>query len=148
MAIRKKSSNTILVDPSQGTIGCFLLQNLLPPEDGKSLWIKGPSGIGKTTWALKWCKKPCLFVTHMDTLQEFQPAFHMSIVFDDMNFQHLPRSAQIHLLDSDCPRQIHIRYKTVTLPPRVQKIFLSNDDIFSWRGDDAITRRINKVFID
>lgn len=129
-----------------GTITSTVLQNLQLPTDMTSLWVKGPSGIGKTTWALTVSNKPALFVRHLDTLREFRNGYHKTIIFDDMSFQHLPRTAQIELVDRYHPQQIHIRYAVVNIPPNIPKIFLSNDSIFTY--DEAIFRRLTLVNLE
>lgn len=142
--IRNMNSNTYNVDSEIcGTITCMMLQTTIFVQDSKSLWIVGPSGIGKTTWALKNAPKPCLFVTHMDTLRQFLPSVHKSIIFDDMSFLHIPRDGQIHIVDQYHPRTIHVRYTTVNIPAGTPKIFLSNTEIFL--KDQAIERRIHKI---
>lgn len=110
-----------------------------------SLILEGPSGCGKTTWAKYHAPKPALFVTHMDSLKLFRPGFHQSIIFDDMNFTHLPRETQIHILDTECPRSIHVRYGTATIPEGVAKVFTCNQSIF--QDDPAIRRRRHRYFI-
>nr|QJI53683.1 MAG: replication-associated protein [Cressdnaviricota sp.] len=135
-------SNDYLVE---GTILSTTLETLRMPEDMTSLWIKGPSGIGKTTWALTYCEKPLLFVRHLDTLRQFRPGFHKTIVFDDMNFSHLPRPAQIELVDRYHPQQVHVRYAVVDIPAKTPKVFLSNDIIFIY--DEAINRRLTALSI-
>lgn len=136
-----------------GTISSTTLSNLQLPTDMTSLWVKGPSGtsvltigIGKTTWALTVSNKPALFVRHLDTLREFRNGYHKSIIFDDMSFQHLPRQAQIHLVDRYHAQQIHVRYAVVNLPANIPKIFLSNDSIFTY--DQAIFRRLTLVNLE
>lgn len=108
----------------------------------KSLHIQGPTGIGKTSWAKLQAPKPALWVTHMDNLKSFDPAVHKSIIFDDMSFLHVPREAQIHLVDLDDTRSIHIRYGVATIPKGTQRIFTSNGPIFT--DDPAIARRVIK----
>jgi hypothetical protein len=136
--------NTILEWDQQGLISNNRLNNLpTPVELSKSLWILGPSGCGKTTWAKKNLPKPLLFITHLDVLQEYRPNYHRCLLFDDMSFAHLPRTAQIHIVDTENPRQIHIRYRIITIPAGTQKCFLSNDIIFI--PDDAIDRRLTKI---
>jgi len=110
---------------------------------GKALQIKGASGIGKTTWAKVHAPKPSLMVNHIDALKQFRAGYHKSIIFDDMSFLHMPREAQIMLLDADNPRQIHVRYGIVQIPARVPKVFTSNVKIFE-EDDLAIARRLNK----
>jgi len=98
----------------------------------------GPSGFGKTQFALAHFKNP-LFVTHLDELSRFNKAVHDGIVFDDMSFSHLPRNTQIYLLDQDNNRAIHVRYKTAKLPKHTKKIFTTNTrEIFSWVDDSGM----------
>lgn len=113
----------------------------------------GASGIGKTEFALAHFKAP-LLVRHMDTLSEFDPTMHDGLVFDDMSFTHMPVEARIHLLDSDRPSDIHIRYKTVHIPAHTKKIFCHNNPDLFVKADEKITeaqtqaieRRVEYVF--
>lgn len=105
-----------------------------------SFVIRGDSGIGKTQWALTLIDRP-LLVTHMDQLRLYDPRRFGGIVFDDMSFSHLPREAQIHLVDTAQPRAIHVRYGLAHLPSGTKKIFTTNSlNIFL--NDPAINRRI------
>lgn len=107
-----------------------------------SLILRGLPNIGKTEFA-KTILPGALMVSHMDDLSMFDPSFHAGIIFDDMEFTHIPRSAQIHLVDIDNDRSIHIRYQTAFIPKNTKKIFTTNlDDIFL--DDSAINRRISK----
>lgn len=136
----KNDGSTITSDDTRGTIRRDL-ESLQLASNEFSIQITGPTGIGKTTWALKNSPKPALWVTHMDDLKKLRQD-HKSIIFDDMNFTHLPRTAQIHLVDHFMPRSIHVRYGTAIIPANIVKIFLSNEEIFA--QDPAILRRINK----
>jgi len=112
----------------------------------KSLIIWGDSGTGKTEYALSNFDNP-LFVTHIDHLLKFVPTKHDGIIFDDMSFTHFPRETQIHILDSEQPRQLHCRYNTADIPAYTRKIFTTNvhgGAIFDL-ADLAIIRRV-KVF--
>lgn len=111
-----------------------------------SLVIHGPPGCGKTNWAKIHSKKPALFVTHLDRLKDFDPLFHKSLIFDDLDFKHLPRTSQIHLVDRENPRDIHIRYRVCHLPAGIQKIFTCNENPFI--RDAAIQRRVTYRLID
>lgn len=103
--------------------------------------LHGPSGIGKTQFALAHFENP-LFVSHMDDLLAFS-SDNDGIVFDDMSFSHLPRVAQIHLVDSDQTRSIHCRYRTARIPRRTPKIFTTNEAFGAiFTEDTAINRRI------
>lgn len=112
----------------------------------KSLIIIGPPGCGKTNWAKKNAPKPALFVSHLDRLAEFDANYHKSIIFDDMDFQHMPRQAQIHIVDIDNPRDIHIRYKVANIPAKTIKIFTANT--YPFISDPAITRRVMKFDVN
>lgn len=108
----------------------------------KSIIFWGAAGIGKTEYA-KSLLPNALFVSHLDDLGDFNVEYD-GIIFDDMCFTHLPRTAQIHLVDIDNDRSIHIRYKTANIPAHTKKIFLTNENngfIFDL-NDIAIRRRI------
>ena len=106
-----------------------------------SLMIVGASGIGKTTWACTLFDNP-LLISHIDELRAFDAGFHGGIIFDDMSFEHIPRTAQIHLLDVDFQRAIHVRYGTVMLPKNTKKIFTTNTIHMFTINDPAIARRL------
>lgn len=121
-----------------GGTECMQLQALQLPD--KPIVLVGPSGCGKTTWALRVCPKPALLCSHMDDLKRFSPE-HRCIIFDDMDFKHLPRPTQIYLVDQDCDRSIHCRHATAMIPKATPKIFTSNE--FPFIDDEAIRRRIS-----
>lgn len=102
--------------------------------------LYGRPGCGKTQFALSHFESP-LFVNHIDDLKNFKPSIHDGIVFDDMDFKHMPRTAQIHLVDNDNTRSIHCRYETVTIPKHTKKIFVANS--YPFIDDSAISRRVN-----
>lgn len=110
-----------------------------------TLLIVGESGIGKTTWAKQVIPKPCLFVSHIDDLRKFRPSFHKSILFDDVSILHMPETAQIHLLDQENPRSIHVRYGTARIPAGVAKIFTCNS-VPVHISSPAISRRVQLLF--
>jgi len=112
----------------------------------KCLVLVGPTGCGKTTWALTYAPKPCLLVSHMDDLKKFDPSKHKSIVFDDMDFKHFPVTGQIHLVDQFQPRSIHCRYTVSSIPASTPKIFTANERPFA--DDPPISRRIRLINIE
>lgn len=114
-------------------------------EPNKTYVIVGDSGVGKTTWAKTHAPKPALWVTHMDDLRLFNKDYHKSIIYDDMTFKHYPEQSQIHLVDMDDTRTIHIRYKTVTIPAKVPKLFTCNEHPFS--DHPAIDRRCKYILV-
>lgn len=134
------STNTIR-EAGQG-IECLQLQGL--PVSDLSMVIIGPTGCGKSTWAKRVCEKPALWVNHLDDLKKWNPE-HKSIIFDDMDFKHLPRTTQIYIADQENVRTIHCRNTNATLPPGLQKIFTCNEYPFS--DDPAINRRLHVVRI-
>lgn len=128
-------------DSGAGTIQNDRLQFARPADDGATL-VLGPSGIGKTTWALQHAHKPALLVSHIEDLKSITPKT-ASIIFDDMDFCHWPRTSQIHLVDKDLPRSINVRYGVVHIAAGVQKIFTANLRPFSM--DAAIDRRLTVI---
>ncbi len=112
----------------------------------KSIILWGESQIGKTQFALAHFTKP-LMVSHVDQLGSFDASIHDGIVFDDMAFGHTPRTAQIHLVDQNNSRAIHMRYTYASIPAHTKKIFTTNEDdgaIFDLT-DDAIMNRLTIV---
>ena len=80
-------------------------------------------------------------MSHLDQLGDYT-AEHDGIIFDDMSFEHHPRTSQIAIVDMEQPRAIHIRYKTAKIPKKVRKVFLSNVDSILDLNDGAIKRRV------
>lgn len=128
-----------VLEPGEGT-ECVQLQGL--SFCGKSTVVIGPSGAGKSTWAKRVCPKPALWCTHLDDLKKLNKS-HKCIIFDDMDFQHLPRSTQIYLVDQDDTRTIHCRHTNAIIPKGMPKIFTANNNIFI--DDEAINRRVIRV---
>lgn len=108
----------------------------------RCLWLHGPSGIGKTQFAVSLVERP-LFVRHVDQLKKYAPGDFGGLIFDDMSFLHWPREAQIQLLDCEMPTAIHCRYAIVELPAYTRRVFTSNVDIFC--DDAAVKRRYHRV---
>lgn len=142
-----KSPSTIDEDtPKNDTMLQCLKEFRWVDDNSTSLVLQGPPGCGKTNWAKKNVKLPSLFVTHLDRLRDFRVGFHQSIIFDDLDFKHLPRTSQIHLVDRENPRDIHVRYRVAHIPAGVQKVFTCNDEPFI--RDDAIRRRTKWKIVD
>lgn len=114
--------------------------------EAQALLLVGPGGCGKTTWAKMNAPKPALFVRHLDTLCQLTSE-HRSIIFDDMDFQHLPVPTQKYLIDCRDVATIHVRYRTATIPVGVTRIFTSNVYPFQANGNhiQAIQRRIKLI---
>lgn len=111
-------------------------------ESRRALVLQGPTGIGKTTWAIRNAPKPCILVSQMDDLKSLDPSIKC-IIFDDMDFKHMPRTSQIHMVDFDRRRAIYCRYGNAVIPAGMHKIFTCNE--FPFVEDPAIRRRINVV---
>lgn len=112
----------------------------------RALVLLGYSGCGKTSWAKRNAPKPALFVRHIDQLAQFDSEKHKSIIFDDMDFKHWPRTAQIHLVDKYEPTTVNRRYGFTIIPKETVRIFTANEPIFL--EDAAIERRVHTVKIN
>ncbi len=121
-------------------------------RSSRSLVLTGLAGCGKTQWARS--LEDHLYVTHMDVLGQLKVA-HKLIVFDDMDFGHLPRGTVLALCGVEQPAAIHCRYKCAQIPEGVARIFLTNrgaqamlcgDSVERW--DAALQRRISIVEIN
>jgi len=115
-----------------------------PFENIHSNVLVGPAGCGKTQFALAHFENP-LMVRHMDDLKKFTDEYD-GIVFDDMDFKHLPRTSQIHLVDWDNKSSIHCRYATATIPKHTRKIFTCNE--YPFIRDSAIDRRVSVTEVE
>ena len=121
---------------------------LLRPLTGQSTVVVGTPGCGKTTWAKIYCPKPCLFVRHLDSLLLLRPE-HRGIIFDDLDFRHLPPPTQKFLADTSDLAEIHVRYRVARIPPGITKIFTANEYPFIEEGihGEAVRRRITRIDI-
>lgn len=109
------------------------------------LW--GETDIGKTSYA-KALLPGALMVSHCDDLRHFKEEEHNGIIFDDMDFTHFPRSAQIHIVDTADDRSIHCRYDVAFIPAGTKKIFTTNNFNGSiFMDDPAIARRIETIHL-
>lgn len=114
----------------------------IEPDWTKTQVFLGPTGCGKTTYAIQLLPK-ALFCTHMDDLAKYNTDDYDGIIYDEACFLHLPREAQIHLCDQDQDRSLHVRYVCARIPKRTKKIFTSNKRIEEvLLSDGAILRRI------
>jgi len=137
-----------ILNPKRVKITYSLDTFILPPLDltlPVILW--GPPGIGKTSFAKAHFKNP-LMVSHMDDLLSLSD--HDGIIFDDMSFRHMPRSAQIHITDTDEDRSIHCRYRCAEIPMGTKKIFCTNEEggYCLDLNDAAIMRRVVVVNVN
>lgn len=103
----------------------LILQNSPLPRY-QCLLLVGRTGCGKTSAAIRLCPKPALWVKHIDDLKMYRRDHHRCLLFDDLTFLHLPRDAQLQLVDLYHPTTIHVRYGVVRLPAGVPRIFTNN----------------------
>jgi len=134
------------------TLDKFSLQPL-SFADHCSYWIWGPTGTGKTNFALAHFEMP-LLVRHLDDLKEFDETIHDGIVFDDISFTHVPFQQVLNVTDSDFDASVHCRFVNAKIPAGTKRIFTHNTENGIYPGDctptqvEAIDRRIVKVFIE
>lgn len=135
----------------EASISNFPTDSFIVPEtwneNFKCVVLYGPSGTGKTEFALSRFECP-LLITHMDSLRLFDPDMYDGIVFDDMSFNHIPREAAIHLVDWTMSRDIHCRHYNAFIPKHTRKIFTTNvsfGQIFPLDEYGAIKRRVSWV---
>lgn len=132
----------------------MLVKSLRWSDDYRALVICGPSGIGKTSWALANAPTPFLLVTDPDDLRAFDPLVHKSIIFDEIRCTgsyvdgkikgQWPLTQQIKLCTFDTPVSVRCRYANAKIPARVPKIFTCTDTVMFSR-DPQIERRIHVV---
>lgn len=92
-----------------------------------SVVITGPPNLGKTQYALAQLGEKPFFATHFDVLRKFNPAVHTGILLDECSTCKWPTPSFISLLDREMPRDIHVRYATVTIPAGTKKIICCNN---------------------
>jgi len=116
------------------------LRGPLPMPEKKALFLHGPSGVGKSHFALAHFNHP-LFVSDMDDLKSLSPTYHDGIVFDDMSFTHIPPEKVIHLLDLEFTRSIRCRHTNATIPAFMPRIFTHNsvNPFYTYDGPMAAT---------
>lgn len=106
----------------------------------------GPTGIGKTEFALAHFENP-LLVRHVDDLKRLNG--HDGIIFDDMSFLQWPDTSQIHLCDWTRGSSINCRYANAYIPAKVPRIFTTNDPEGRCLNLDnpAIARRVRVILM-
>lgn len=133
--------NSIKTTSMYSLVDCSRNIGLAPFTFGVSRILVGESGCGKTQFALAHFDNP-LLVSHIDDLKSLNGG-HDGIVFDDVDFTHYPRTAQIHLVDWEQTRSIHCRYGNATIPMHTCKIFTCNYDCLPVNiNEEAINRRL------
>ena len=122
--------------------------------DFRVVYLCGPSGIGKTQFALS-CLPDALVVNDSDTLRNYDPNLYSGIIIDDMDFSGWAPEQFIALADWGLDRTIKARYSNAFIPRGTKKIIVSNTPIErAWRLDTcsydqrvAILRRVYRLTI-
>lgn len=104
------------------------------PEELKSLYIWGPSGIGKTQLARAILPEANV-ISHTDQLRGCD--FSKGVIFDDFGVSHWPVTAVIHLCDWEVERGINVKHGHVLIPAHTRKIFTYNNCIEYWMPSNA-----------
>lgn len=114
-----------------------------PTRSSKALILVGPPGLGKTQWLLS-THPNSLRCTHMDDLKLLRP-IHDTIILDDLEFGHLPRTSLLHLFDVQTARSIHCRHTNARLRSGLKMISVGNSlnlVLGTHSSDPAVLRRI------
>jgi hypothetical protein len=126
------------------------------PDSYGALHIWGGSGLGKTKWACAQFHNPLLIkpfnkVGSLEAIgKKFNAEIHDGIVLDEADLTFMTREQVIAFLDVDEPCDLGVRYKTVSLPAGVKKIFVSNPAPRGLYPSDpfgAIERRLDVLHI-
>lgn len=111
-----------------------------------SIFVRGPSDIGKSNWCLAHFQNPCM-VRGEESAKQYDPTIHDGIVFDDVDslFFKLSRTEKIALIDTDFDSELSCRFKNVVIPAGTPRFFTTNSDFELLFGrlleDYAIVRR-------
>lgn len=119
------------------------IRDLIQSARMGSIIVEGPAGVGKTTAVLDAIEYPAVWASHMDDLKGEMNEIK-TVVFDDMDFKHLPRTSQIHLVDTEHDRTIHARYRNIFLPKGTKRVFTCNEYPLLFH-DESIQRRVLNI---
>lgn len=120
----------------------------LPFTDEICVLLTGPSGAGKTRWALAHGENP-LLISRLEDLKKLTPS-HDLLVFDDYSFAGMSLEDCIHLVDTELPRCINVKHGSVTIPSMMPRIFTTNKtfvELFPPDVHGALARRIKVISV-
>jgi len=109
--------------------------------------LKGLANCGKTNWAISQFENP-LLVSDLDQLKDIHKKTD-GLIFDEMLFEHIPKQAQIYLLDMAMDRTIRTRHSNAVIPRNMPRIFTCNEHeyVFGATPHESVTRRYNTIHI-
>lgn len=124
-------------------VSSFTLQTLyFDDQEQRCYVLRGGTGVGKTTWAVRNIPKPALWVRHSDDIRLFREEVHKAILVDDVEYTHTPRPNQLNMCDMYDLATIHVRYGVARIPAGTPRIFTCNPGHDSLDfSDEAIKRR-------
>jgi len=147
-SVRNKKVRT---DTAARPLETFLRQ-LPVPDEWRTLFIWGKSGVGKTQYARALLPEASV-IRHRNQLMDAD--FSKGIIFDDFDVSHWPPTAVIHLLDWDERSGIDVKHGHAMIPPHTKRIFTYNNDPCHWYPPGcspeqvaAILRRMHVIEIN
>lgn len=94
-------------------------------DQTKTLILSGPSGTGKTSWALT--QGNTLLCTTKEDLKLIEKTTDC-IILDDIDLSKFSTETVIHLTDTEVPCSIYCRYGNARIPAGVRRIICTNKD--------------------
>lgn len=118
----------------------------------KTLVFIGPTGFGKTQFALAHFNNP-LRVTNKQDWIRFREGYTDGIVLDDVHFNDWKPNTLLHTVDVENAVTQDVKYSAVRIPAGVPRIICINSEAELWPRDldpekkEAIQRRLSIVHI-
>ena len=108
-----------------------------------SLHLYGPPGSGKTCFAQHLLREhygDCEYIKcHIETLKSL--SFTKPFVFDEAMFLLLPAATSREITDVVSGGTIHARYNSITIPPGIARVFVSNQRWVFKNPDESVYGR-------
>lgn len=151
----KKAINSMMKSKNIHQNKTFNREKLSMPKENERnpyTWLlHGPTGTGKTSFALSHFNEPVL-VRVIEDLHAIKTTTD-GIVFDDFDFSNKTAQNIIHMFDLENDSSINIKYGTATIPRMMPRIVTTNNassvyPIKSTQQDkDAISRRLKSMYV-